>query len=322
MDQQLALGRAIAEQRRRRGLSQPELARLLDQPPSWVSQVERGLLPVDPMSLLGDVAGALGTPLPLPHNGCGRLTVTSPAVARLLQDVASGACQRRVRPAGCVAPAVGSLPTLRAQADQAWALARARHYGELASLLSDLLPRLQDALRAGPDQQDLLALQELLATSYQACAAALAKLDELQGAKAAASRALTAAQRAGDLVLAAVSAYLLTRVLLQAGRYAQADETARKAMAALARPAADGRAGAMLLRGALALLRALTAARCGDPPAAAELLGIARQMARKLGDTSSARDLGLSLDDVALYEAAVSVLTSQSRPALARGAVR
>ena len=44
--------------RRRRGLSQPELARLLDQPPSWVSQVERGLLPVDPMSLLGDVAGA------------------------------------------------------------------------------------------------------------------------------------------------------------------------------------------------------------------------------------------------------------------------
>jgi hypothetical protein len=42
----------------------------------------------------------------------------------------------------------------------------------------------------------------------------------------AASRALTAAQRAGDLLLAATSAYLLTRILLEAGRDAQAEETA------------------------------------------------------------------------------------------------
>ncbi len=321
MDQQLALGRAVAELRRRRGLSQPELARLLDQPPSWVSQIERGLLPVDPLSLLGTVAGALGTPLPLPRNGCGRLTVASPAITRSLQDVASGDCQRRV-PAACEPSTAQSTPALRAQADQAWALARARHYGELADLLSNLLPQLQDALRSGPDQQDRVVLQELLATSYQACAAALARLGELQSAKAAASRALTAAQRAGDLLLAAASAYLLTRVLLQADRYAQADETARKAMAALAGPAADGRAGAISLRGSLALLRALTVARRGDPLAAGELLGISRQMCRQLDDISSARDLGLSRDDIALYEAAVGILTSQNQPALARGAAR
>ena len=210
--------RAIAEQRRRRGLSQPELARLLDQPPSWVSQVERGLLPVDPMSLLGEVASALGTPLPLDRNGCRRLTAASPAIARSLQDVASGECQRRVRPAGRAAPVAASFPVLRARADRAWALARAGHYGELAELLSDLLPQLQDALCAAPDQQDRLVLQELLATSYQACAAALAKLGEPQSAKAAASRALSAAHRAGDLILAATSACLLTRVLLEAGR--------------------------------------------------------------------------------------------------------
>ncbi len=322
MDQQLALGRAIAELRRRRGVSQPELARLLDQPPSWVSQIERGLLPVDPLSLLGTVAGALGTPLPLPRNGCGRLTVANPDITRSLQDVASGDCQRRVPSAACRPSVAGSMPALRAQADRAWALARARHYGELAGLLSNLLPQLQEALRSAPDQQDRLVLQELLATSYQACAAALAKLGELQSAKGAASRALIAAQRAGDLLLAAASGYLLTRVLLQAGRYAQADETARKAMAALAGPAADGRAGAMSLRGSLALLRALTVARRGDRPAAGELLGIARQMARQLDDISSARDLGLSRDDIALYEAAVGILTRQSQPALARGAAR
>ena len=161
-------------------------------------------------------------------------------------------------------------------------------------------------------------LQELLATSYQACAAALAKLGELQSAKAAASRALIAAQRAGDLLLAAASAYLLTRVLLQAGRYDHADETARKAMAALAGPAADGRAGAISLRGSLALLRALTVARRGDALAAGELLDISRRMAKQLDDISSSRDLGLSRDDIALYEAAVGVLTSQSQPELAR----
>ena len=321
MDQQLALGRAIAELRRRRGLSQPELARLLEQPPSWVSQIERGLLPVDPLSLLGTIAGALGTPLPLPRNGCGRLPAASPAITCLLQDVASGDCQRRVPPADRPYGA-RSMPALRAQADQAWALARARHYGELAALLSNLLPQLQDALRSAADQQDRLVLQELLATSYQACAAALAKLGELQSAKAAASRALIAAQQAGDLLLAAASAYLLTRVLLQAGRYAHADETARKAMAALAGPAADGRAGAISLRGSLALLRALTVARRGDALAAGELLGISRQMAKQLDDISSARDLGLSRDDIALYEAAVGVLTSQSQPELARESAR
>jgi len=310
MDQQLALGRAIAEQRRRRGLSQPELARLLDQPPSWVSQVERGLVPVDAMWLLGAVASALGMPLPLDRSGASSRPAASPAITGALRYIASGDCQRRAWPTRGSTPTTGSAG-LRARADQAWGLARGRHYGELAALLSDLLPHLQDALDAAPGQQDRIVLQEVLATSYQACAAALAKLGELQSAKAAASRALTAAQRAGDVLLAAASAYLLTRVLLEAGRFAQAEETASKAMAALARPAGDGVAEAISLRGALALLRALTAARCGDPPAAGEQLGVARQMARRLRDVGRASGLGLSPDRIALYEAAVSIQASQ-----------
>ncbi len=210
----------------------------------------------------------------------------------------------------------------RAQADHAWALARARRHRELAELLDGLLPQLAAALSSTPDQSERLVLQELLATSYQACAAALAKLGELESAKAAASRALTAAQRAGDLLLAVTNAYLLTRILLEAGRDAQAEETAGKAMAALARPGADGRAGATSLRGSLALLRALTAARGGDLPAAREQLSVARQMARQLGDVGSGRGLGLSPADIALYEAAVSILTSQDQPALAPPAAR
>src|SRR5215468_9349320 len=60
---QQALGRKIAAERRRRGLSQPELARLLGRSVAWVSQVERGVRKVDRMSVLQTVATALDVPL-------------------------------------------------------------------------------------------------------------------------------------------------------------------------------------------------------------------------------------------------------------------
>lgn len=303
MDQQLALGWAIAKQRRRRGLSQAELARLLDRPPSWVSQVERGLVQVDAMSLLEAVASALGTPLPPHPAGLRTGPTASVASAQALRYAASGQCQRRARTASCPAPTA----VLRAKADECWALACAHHYGELAELLYNLLPDLQDALSATHDHQERAVVHEVMAASYQACAAALAKIGEHESAKGAASRALAAAQRAGDLMLAAASAYLLARILLEAGRYAQAEETALKATSVLAQPAAGGRAEAISLLGALALLRALTAARSGEPAAAEEQLSVARAMASQLGDAGNARGAGLSPDHIALYEAAVSI---------------
>ncbi len=62
-DYQKALGRKIAAERRRRGLSQPELARMIDRSVAWVSQVERGVRKVDRMSVLETVAAALDIPL-------------------------------------------------------------------------------------------------------------------------------------------------------------------------------------------------------------------------------------------------------------------
>jgi len=58
-DYQQALGRKIASERRRRGLSQPELARMIDRSVAWVSQVERGVRKVDRMSVLETAARAL-----------------------------------------------------------------------------------------------------------------------------------------------------------------------------------------------------------------------------------------------------------------------
>ena len=59
VEYQQVLGRRIAQERRRHGLSQPELAAMVDRPVAWVSQLERGIQPIDRPSVLQTVAVAL-----------------------------------------------------------------------------------------------------------------------------------------------------------------------------------------------------------------------------------------------------------------------
>ncbi len=63
VEYQLVLGRRIAQERRRHGLSQPELAAMVDRPVAWVSQLERGIQPIDSPRVLKTVAVALDLPL-------------------------------------------------------------------------------------------------------------------------------------------------------------------------------------------------------------------------------------------------------------------
>lgn len=278
---------------------------MLDRPVAWVSQVERGLGQADPMSVLEAVASALGTPLPAQCASSRACAASTPAI-RALRHVVCREHLSRGADSGFPSPAVGFL---RTQADKAWSLTGARRYGDLAELLAALLPDLDAALLAAPAEQRA-GVYELIATSYQACSAALAKLGQHDSAKTAASRALTAGQRAGNLMLAAASAYLLVCIHMETGRFNYAEETAQQAAAALARPAADGRPEAIALRGALTLQRALIAARTSDPAAAQDQLSRAKDMADRLCRAGGgAGDGGFGPDHVALYEIAVSIET-------------
>lgn len=60
MDARAEIGRRIARQRRRRGLSQTVLAELAGRSESWLSQVERGLRSIDSHSVLVQLADILG----------------------------------------------------------------------------------------------------------------------------------------------------------------------------------------------------------------------------------------------------------------------
>jgi transcriptional regulator with XRE-family HTH domain len=304
-DYQKALGRRIAAERRRRGLSQPELARMIDRSVAWVSQVERGVRKVDRMSVLETVAIALDIPL-------AELAAEAPVVAAVTEEspdagglrlVLSGAHALRAMLDGPRAPA---LRTLRTRTHQAWELTHAGRYTELTDLLGGLVPDLETSARTAPESQRAEAF-ELLATAYQACSAALAKIGEPDAAWIAADRAMAAGERAGNPMLVSAGAFRLVFVFIAARHYDQAEETARTAAAALWAKADQGGPQAMSLWGGLTLQRAVIAARINDADTAYSELERARQMAERLGDGHNEFNTEFGPVNVRLYEIAVAV---------------
>ena len=302
---QQALGRKIAAERRRRGLSQPELARLLGRSVAWVSQVERGVRKIDRMSVLETVAMALEVPLY-------ELAAEAPVVAAVSEEppgagglrlVLSGAYALRAMLDGRRPPA---LSTLRTRSRKAWDLTHAGQYTDLADLLHGLVPDLEAAARALPEAQRAEVF-ELMAATYQACSAALAKLGEPEAAWIAADRAMAAAERAGNPLLVAAGAFRLVFVFLAARHYDQAEETARTAAEALQSRADEDDPQAMSLWGGLTLQRAIVASRINDPEAAYSDLERAAQVATRLGDGRNDYNTEFGPANVALHEIAVAV---------------
>jgi transcriptional regulator with XRE-family HTH domain len=304
-DYQQALGRKIAAERRRRGLSQPELARMIDRSVAWVSQVERGVRKVDRMSVLETLAAALEVPL-------AELAAEAPVVAAVTEEppgagglrlVLSGAHALRAMLNGRRPPAIS---TLRTGARKAWELTHAGRYTELTDLLRGLIPDLETAVRAAPEDQRAQVF-ELMAMTYQACSAAQAKLGEPEAAWIAADRAMAAAERAGNPMLVAAGAFRLVFVFITARHYDQAEETARTAADALWPMADGGDPRATSLWGGLTLQRAVIASRVNDPETAYGQLERARLIAGRLGEGRNDYNTEFGPANVGLQEVAVAV---------------
>ena len=278
---------------------------MIDRSVAWVSQVERGVRKVDRMSVLETVAAALDIPL-------AELAAEAPVVAAVTEEprgagglrlVLSGAYGLRAMLDGRRAPAVS---TLRTRAGKAWELTHGGHYAELTDLLSGLVPDLETAARTVHENQRAEVF-ELLATTYQACSAALAKIGEPHAAWIAADRAMAAAERAGNAMLVAAGAFRLVFVFIAARHYDQAEETARTAAAALWSKADQDDPQAMSLWGGLTLQRAVIAARTNDADTAYGELERAGQMAERLGDGHNEFNTEFGPTNVRLYEIAVAV---------------
>jgi tetratricopeptide (TPR) repeat protein len=208
-----------------------------------------------------------------------------------------------------------SIDSLRTATERACALASLGDFDQLAPVLGRLLPGLEAAARTMP--QALRAdAYELTAKAYQACSAALMKLGEPLAAWVAADRALAAAERAGNVVLAAAGQYRLASVLLDSGYYPLADEIARTSMIALRGLAELDDPDALSLCGGLTVLRAMVAARTCRAAAAFGYLATARLLASRLGTRQAAGMPEFCAQHVALAEIAVSVDLGDAEHAL------
>ncbi|MEU9891357.1 helix-turn-helix transcriptional regulator [Sphaerisporangium sp. NPDC051011] len=318
IEYQRALGRRIAQERKRRGLSQPELARLIDRSVAWVSQVERGVRKVDRMSVLEKLAEALDVPL-------SELAAEAPVVAAAAEEIPGTAGLRLVLSgahslrAMLHAAPVPPTEQIKSRVDHAWELTHASRYLELTDLLQGLVPALENAVRSAEEEQRA-ELFTLLAVTYQACSAALAKLAEPEAAWIAADRAIVAAERAGDPLLMAAGAYRLGFVFLKARHFDQVEETARTAAEALWFLAEEGKPEAMSLWGGLTLQRAVAASRLNEADTAYGHLARAREIAERLGEGRNDYNTEFGPANVALYEVTVAVELGDAGHALRVGA--
>ena len=304
------LGERVAELRRRLGMSQKDLAKDVGRSESWVSQVERDVLPVERLAVLQTLADALGASVrdlrpetaeppadgaKVPDElGALRLAMTGhPALGTLL---------------GTEAVTPRELTDLEADVDEAWRLTHASQFSALAGLLSVLLIDLEGTIRVqrGRRRSNTAGL---LARAYQAGSAAFARVSEADAAWLAADRATRWAEDAGDPLAAVAGGFRMGHAFLTLERLEQAEHVAVTAIAAL-RPMVDAEdcsPEALSLYGAMHLLLAVVHAREADGAATREAIATAREIATRVGGGRNDYNTEFGPTNVDLHAVSTSV---------------
>lgn len=302
-------GERIAYHRKRLGLSQVEFAGLVGRSESWVSQVERGVRPVDRMSVLQRVADVL-----------------SVSIAELRGDEEGPQADERpeafdtIRLALTGHPAIGTvlgtvkpaparqIEALRRQHADVWELVHASRYGELAPVLAALIPGLESATRTAGSKQDRAEALDLLGDVYQATAATMAKIGETDAAWIAADRAGFCAEQAANPLAVAASMFRMAHVFLVLGQIDQAHHVATAMALALEPKITPGASPeALSLYGAAHLVLAVAAARNNERAQAHQHLDTARNIAEQLGEDRDDYGTEFGPTNVAIHAVNIAV---------------
>jgi transcriptional regulator with XRE-family HTH domain len=283
----MPIGERIAIYRRRRGLTQLVLAGLIGRSESWLSQVERGIRPIDRLSVLIDIAHVLkvnvtdltGQPFSLAPNGGVENDAVRAIRRALTRYDAIPAILYPARDKRAPAPDVASL---QRQVQQAWRLRQAARYSELGAVLPRLMADTERATRE-LEGSDRLAAFVVLAETDHLMAMVLKKFGENELAWIAADRGVLAAERAEAPLLLAVSARAVGQVFMSAGRLDEAESVSAAALAALEPRVGSSSPEHLSVCGALLLTRAIIAARRSDRPTAQQFIREAQAVADRLG---------------------------------------
>jgi len=307
----LPLGERIAYWRRRRGMSQRVCAELVGRTEGWLSQIERGIRPLDRLSVLVELARVLRVdPGELTGAAIRQLTPNGhdhPAVAAIRAqlmryDTVAGVAS----PPGTEEPQLRDLASLRRDAEHTWEIRQAARYDELGTMLPRLLAEVQLAVQQASDQ-DLQAALTIQVHVLNGAAALLRKFGDAESAWVAADRAMAAAARAEDPLLVAAAARRAANVFLAAGRLGEARDLALGAAAPLEEGLGAATPQHLAMWGGLLLTAVLAVSRQSDHSATYELLGEARIAGERLGRDVDNLYAVFGPTDVAIYDVQASV---------------
>ncbi|GGU62540.1 helix-turn-helix domain-containing protein [Streptomyces lavendofoliae] len=312
-----AFGMHVQRLRKDRGLTQKQLATLMEKTDSWMSQVERGVQPVERMDVLQGLADALGVSVqqlrpgaPLPSDAASgtptavyksndldearRLISGHPAIGTLL---------------GAVRPTPSkSLEELEAAVDEMWELTHAGEFADVSARLTDLLPDLEQTVRI-VDQERSSAAYLLLARTYQALAAAFVRQDQADAAWVAADRAIWAAERSGDPLHVGAGVFRMVQAFVRLRQLQQAEHAAQTAIAPLEELDKQGglTVEGVSVLGSLHLALALVQARSHNRAKAREEIEKARTLAQRIRQDRNDFNLEFGITNVEIQAVSTAV---------------
>src|SRR5258708_7876551 len=217
----LSIGQRIAVTRRRRGMSQAQVAGPLGKSVQWLSNIERGVRSADRYSILVPIADVLRVSVPEligdRHVPAELPEVKHDAARTVRLALSESGFSTAATISGSASRA--DLEELHGRVRTAWALVHEARYRDLGRIVAPLIRDCErDARADGPARQDAW---RLLAELYQAITAMMARLGEADAAWVAADRSTFAASQAGDTVLAAAGGFRLGHPFLPAGKLHQ-----------------------------------------------------------------------------------------------------
>jgi transcriptional regulator with XRE-family HTH domain len=302
------VGEQIAYHRKRLGLSQVELAALIERSDSWVSQVERGVRAVDRLSVLQKVADALGVPVSDLRDGetAEPDSDSRPEAFESLRLTLTGhPATRAVLSRRSISPPCDALSRLSDEHSRVWPLVHASRYNELAPIVAGLIPNLENASRTAATAEEKQQARELLTDTYQAVAAMLAKIGEGDAAWIAADRAAFTAESLGNPLAVAASLFRMAHVFLALGQLSQVQAVGTAAVSGLEHQPETTEV--LSLRGAFRLVLAIAAARDNDRAQAYAYLDQARDIAASIGEDRNDFGTEFGPTNAVLHAVAVAV---------------
>lgn len=313
--QELTIGERVARARIARGINQETLAGLVDRSVSWVSKIERGVLPLDRKSVVLKLAEVLEvdanvlegrSQAPLVPGDLGRPVIVGELRQALMRWSTPAIGSRR---AGSGAGTGGqhTLGTLRRRVDTANRLRQDAKFSDLAMMLPTLLEDLQEATNDAQSPTDQGRLQVLAAEAMHDARAMTKKLGHLDLAWMSAELAGQAARRTDDPLLAAANAWNHVEVYKSANAPGPARELALATIDQLADGLGNATPGHLSLWGTMHLQAGLLAAYWHNREDAAEHLREAGEAAQRLGRDGNHYDTMFGPANVAIHHIAVAV---------------